>query len=271
MVHVAGGVREHGFYFDTHAHPVPPEVLALVGELVARRPDVPVMIERDAEIDLRDLAKEIGAIRALPRGTAHASAPPAAWTDVGRGQHTQPAHLAGHGRQHAQLAGDGRQHAQLAGDQAALAAELAGFAEIGASEISERIGRESIARSRGILERKRIDDALPMLTNLSRTPGPVRELAARVLARAPRAPRRAAPTDAWHIAEAALAEPALAAAARIDVLLMRARFAGTDRDGALKPRATPFLGFARLDDGRRVRATKGFGALAAVMMKTERV
>ncbi len=247
MVHVAGGVREHGFYFDTHAHPVPPEVLALVGELVARRPDVPVMIERDADIQLRELAKEIGAIRALPRGgdAFRTPGPPVA-TDVAT-------------------------HAQLAGDQAALALELAGLAEIGASTISQRIGRDPMVRSRSILERKRIDDALPMLTNLGRTPVPVRELAERVLARTPRAPRRAAPTDAWHIAEAALAEPALAAAARIDVLMMRARFAGRDREGSLKPRATPFIGFARTGDGRRVRATKGFGALAAVMMKTERV
>jgi hypothetical protein len=64
--------------------------------------------------------------------------------------------------------------------------------------------------------------------------------------------------------------PTLAAAARLDVLLLRARFSGLTREGAVKPRATPFIGFARLEDGRRVRATKGFGALASVMIRTER-
>src|SRR5690606_6756766 len=68
MVHVAGGVREDGFYFDTHAHPVPADVIALVGELLARRPDVPVMIERDANISFAELAGELAALRALPRG-----------------------------------------------------------------------------------------------------------------------------------------------------------------------------------------------------------
>ena len=265
MVHVAGGVREHGFYFDTHAHPVPPDVLALVGELVARRPDVPVMIERDANIDFGDLGREIGAIRALPRGGTP-SPTPNTQNAFANAQHARA--LAGSEPALVELFASAP---QLAADQAGLAAELAGFAEIGSSAISKRIGREAMARSRGILERKRIDDALPMLTNLGRNPVAVRELAERVLARTPRAPRLAAPTDAWHIAEAALAEPALATAARIDGLLMRARFAGRDREGSLKPRATPFIGFARLDDGRRVRATKGFGALAAVMMKTERV
>ncbi len=49
MVHVAGGVCEDGFYFDTHAHPVPPRSCS---QLVARDArHVPVMIERDADFD----------------------------------------------------------------------------------------------------------------------------------------------------------------------------------------------------------------------------
>jgi hypothetical protein len=247
MVHVAGGVMEHGFYFDTHAHPVPAQVLALVGELLARRPDVPVMIERDANIDMRQLAGELQALRDLRRPAgALFQAPRTA------------------------LAPTHESFDRLAAEQAALAAELAGTAAVGTSDISRRIGHAAIARSRGILDRKRIDDALPILTNLVRTPVATRAIAERALATAQRAPRRAAPTDAWRIAEAALAEPALAAAARLDLLVLRARFAGPDRDGVLKPRTAPFIGFARLDDGRRVRATKGFGALAAVMMRTER-
>lgn len=247
MVHVAGGVMEHGFYFDTHAHPVPPEVVALVGELLARRPDVPVMIERDANIDMRELDAELRAIRRLSRSGDAFVAPPRAAEHVGHSDAVR-----------------------LADEQAAVAAELACRAKIGSSEISRRIGVEPITRSRNILERKRIDDSMPLLTHLGRTPQPVRELAERVLALTPRAPARVAPTDAWHVATAALSVPALAAAARLDVLLLRARFSGLTREGAVKPRATPFIGFARLDDGRRVRATKGFGALASVMIRTER-
>jgi len=246
MVHVAGGVMEHGFYFDTHAHPVPPEVFALVGELLARRPDVPVMIERDANIEMRQLEDELRAIRRLSRGGDPFVAPAPATPAV---------------------AGD---TVRLADEQAAVAAELACRATIGSSEISRRIGTGPITRSRNILERKRIDDSMPLLTHLGRTPQPVRELAERVLALTPRAPARVAPTDAWHVATAALSVPTLAAAARLDVLLLRARFSGLTREGAVKPRATPFIGFARLEDGRRVRATKGFGALASVMIRTER-
>lgn len=247
MVHVAGGIREDGFYFDTHAHPIPPDVIELVGELLARRPDVPVMIERDANISFPELAAELEALRALPRGICtlrrEVSRPPPAAPEV-----SAP---------------------RLADDQMDLAAELIATAPLGTS-IGERIGPTALARSRGILARKRIDDALPLLVHLGRTPAQVRAVAERALADRPRPMRRVAPTDAWHIAEAALAEPELATAARLDLLLLRARFAGPDRGGALRPRTAPFIGFARLEDGRRVRATKGFGALAGVTVRMER-
>ncbi|MFF0490195.1 DUF692 domain-containing protein [Nocardia sp. NPDC004068] len=44
--HVAGGHESGGRYHDTHADPVPAEVLALVTEFTARHP-VPLMLERD--------------------------------------------------------------------------------------------------------------------------------------------------------------------------------------------------------------------------------
>src|SRR5690606_16432526 len=138
------------------------------------------------------------------------------------------------------------------------------------SAIAHRIGPDAIARSRGILARKRIDDALPLLVHLGRTPHAVRAVAEQALAEAPRPAQRVGPSDAWRIAEASLAESALAPAARLDVLMLGARFAGPDRTGALRPRTAPFVGFARLADGRRVRATKGFGTHAAVTVRTER-
>jgi uncharacterized protein (UPF0276 family) len=248
MVHVAGGVLEDGFYFDTHAHAVPQDVMALVGEVLARRPDVPVMIERDANIVFGELAAELATIRALPRGGGEG---------LRRAIPREPVPLP---------QGD---IVRLACEQAAVAGELAGRGPI-TSAVAQRIGTGAIERSRGILERKRIDDALPLLMNLGRSPCEVRRVAEQTLAAIARAPHAVAPTDAWHIAEAALGEPELAASARLDLLLLRARFAGPARDGSLRPRKAPFVGFTRLDDGRRVRATKGFGPLASVTLRTER-
>lgn len=124
MVHVAGGVWEDGFYFDTHAHPVPPGVL----ELVAKCPAVPVMIERDADFDFDALARELAEIRALPRSA------------------TQP-----HVRSRVDLDDDPGElataQADLATAQADLAAQLAGVAAE-PTPLATRIGSEAIDRAR---------------------------------------------------------------------------------------------------------------------------
>src|SRR4029450_4972474 len=44
-VHVAGGAEHDGFYHATHTHPVPAEVLDLLGELSRRRRPPAVMLE----------------------------------------------------------------------------------------------------------------------------------------------------------------------------------------------------------------------------------
>jgi uncharacterized protein (UPF0276 family) len=227
MVHVAGGVWEDGFYFDTHAHPVPPAVIELVAAIVARQPDVPVMIERDADFDFAALARELAVLRALPRGTAACAA-------------TAPS--------------PGVERARdLAAEQAALASALVGTGPAPGFDAGE------LERARGILQRKRIDDAMPLVPNLGRAN--IRDVAAAALAGTR---RRGAPGDAWRIAVAALAEPTLAPAAALDQLLLRARFTGLD--DVVRPRRAPFVGFARLPDGRRLRATKGLGALAEVTL-----
>ncbi|AUS81442.1 DUF692 domain-containing protein [Actinoalloteichus sp. AHMU CJ021] len=71
--HVAGGVWRDGLYHDTHAHPVPREVLTLVRELAARAPAPPwVMVERDDAYPTdAELADELAGIRAAAlAGTA---------------------------------------------------------------------------------------------------------------------------------------------------------------------------------------------------------
>jgi uncharacterized protein (UPF0276 family) len=69
-VHVAGGIERDGLYLDTHAHPVPDAVLALLGELGARCPTAAVMLERDRSYPPEpDLAAELDAISAAASGT----------------------------------------------------------------------------------------------------------------------------------------------------------------------------------------------------------
>jgi uncharacterized protein (UPF0276 family) len=142
LVHVAGGAWRDAFYFDTHAHAVSAEIVALVGTVRARRPDVPIMIERDAHIAFDQLVRELAAIRA-----AQASAAVAPEARVERVS---------------SRAGD------LAGDQAALARELAGYTTIGSAPITRAMGSELLARAGTILTRKRIDEALPRLPALAR-------------------------------------------------------------------------------------------------------
>ncbi|MCX5744737.1 MAG: DUF692 family protein [Proteobacteria bacterium] len=231
---------------NLYANPVPPAVMALVGAVVARDPDVPVLIERDANMDFAAVAGELAAIRALPRGAARPAArarsavtPAAPTTDA------------------------------LARVQRELAGQLVRGEP--ATPIADRIGRVAMDRARGILQRKRIDDALPLVANLAQHDDErLRAVATAALAPTFRQARGAGPADAWRIATAARAVPELAAAAAIDQLLLRARFAGPDHDGVLRPRRAPFYGRARLDDGRRLRATKGIGARAEVKLLEKR-
>ena len=236
MIHVAGGIWEDGFYFDTHAHPVPRGVL----DLVARCPAVPVLIERDANFDFAELSRELAALRALPRTK------------------TSPR------VRNSRDISDSDPH-ELAAAQADLAAALAGVATK-PTPLATRIGLTQLERARGILHRKRFDDALPLLANLSRSRARVRDLAAAALPPT-RPSTRAAPADAWRIAEVALADPELADAAAVDRLLLRARFSGLGGAKTLQPRRAPFVGSAVLANGRRVRARKGVGALAEVTMR----
>ncbi|MER7762603.1 DUF692 domain-containing protein [Streptomyces sp. NPDC097619] len=83
-VHVAGGVERDGVWHDTHAHPVPPQVLALLTALAARIPPAGVLLERDDAFPAEaELAAELEAVRtALAAAPAPAVAPttPAAGT-----------------------------------------------------------------------------------------------------------------------------------------------------------------------------------------------
>ncbi|UQS29507.1 DUF692 domain-containing protein [Streptomyces fradiae] len=63
-VHVAGGVERDGVWHDTHAHPVPPQVLDLLSQLAARAVPPGVLLERDDDFPPEEeLAAELAAIR----------------------------------------------------------------------------------------------------------------------------------------------------------------------------------------------------------------
>ena len=83
MLHVAGGILEHGFYFDTHAHPVPPAVFALVARLVETHGALPILLERDANYDAHDeILDEVARLRVKYRTSP---APRRRWPRCSRG------------------------------------------------------------------------------------------------------------------------------------------------------------------------------------------
>jgi uncharacterized protein (UPF0276 family) len=235
MLHVAGGVSEDGFYFDTHAHAVPDAVFALVARVLEAR-DVPLVIERDASFPpFAELEGELSVARSLPRGARPASAarPPIV------------------------VPGDAR---DLARTQEELARMLT---DRDAPATTGRFSAPSVARARAVLQRKRVDDALPLLPTLARCGERVQALARGVVERSPRAPALVAVADALRIADGAASERELADAARADRILLRARFSGPDREGRVRPRAGPFVGRERLAGGTRW-VMKGLGEGAPV-------
>jgi uncharacterized protein (UPF0276 family) len=250
MVHIAGGILDEGFYFDTHAHPVPEAVLELLGELAARVGPVPVVLERDdAFPPFDELVAEVArARRAI--STAPRQARRAAMRAPLEGEAPRPAE-------------------ELARQQAALARALTDHEPLDSEPLAETVaafGEDAIKRSRDVLRNKRVDDALPHLTRLLPHREALRELGLACVARVPRAPSLASVADALAIARAASAEPHLAPAARVDLLLLRGRFVEDGEGGSLRPRAAPFVGRERLSRERVVWVVKGPGAAAALRL-----
>jgi uncharacterized protein (UPF0276 family) len=251
MVHLAGGVWEDGFYFDTHAAPVGDPVLELLRELIMRRGALPILIERDAEFgpfsQLRGELERVREIAATPERVT--------WTPPVRERN---------GFEHA-----GEPELALADRQAVLAEALTSQ-DPPAPAIVQQFGETALARSRAILRRKRVDDSLPLLPRTAALGAPARAIATSVIEALPRARKRTAIADAMRIAAAAAASPLTAAAARLDQLVLRARFRGPDRAGLVHPRRMPFVGRVRLTDlpapaGRSVWVLKGPGVGAPVI------
>lgn len=79
-VHVAGGFERDGVWHDSHAHPVPPQVLDILADLASRVTPPGVLLERDENFpEPQELEREVAAIRKTISTTAPAPhRPPAA-------------------------------------------------------------------------------------------------------------------------------------------------------------------------------------------------
>ncbi|MEZ4390270.1 MAG: DUF692 domain-containing protein [Polyangiales bacterium] len=244
MVHIAGGAwldaGGRRFFVDSHAHPVLPEVFALLERLVAARGAVPVILERDANFPpfdelLGELTRARSSLRGAPSRPlprpGDAPAPPGA------------------------LGGE------LVAEQARLAELLTAPAP---PESAAPFDAGELGFARDVLRRKRIDDALPLLPRLSAHAVGHRGAAWSAIDAHPRSPRHVALNDAWHIAQAALDEPGLESAAALDALVLSAR--SVSRAGVMSPRRGPWVGRRALRDGRKAWAFKGVGASSPVRL-----
>ncbi|WP_437899012.1 multinuclear nonheme iron-dependent oxidase [Sorangium sp. So ce124] len=266
MIHIAGGVVEHGFYFDTHAHPVPAPVFALLAQVVARTGPLPILLERDGDFPpFAALAAEIATARAIARSAPSRptlTGPTLAGPTLAPTRPGLPASRA----LLKNSAGTSPPSASALAEVQARVAELLTSPVDPPPEAVAPFDAEDVARSRAILQRKRVDDALPLLPRLSPHREAVARLGARCVEASPRAPRLTAVADALRIAAAAVDDARLAPEAIVDRLLLRARFVGPAGDGSVKPRLLPFIRRERLPGGRVVWAIKGMGSTAEVRL-----
>lgn len=244
MIHLAGGVFEGGFYFDDHAHAVSDAVFELLDRVLGAVGSVPILIERDAAFPAFDeLRREVERCRQAQR-----------WLRPFRPEARAP---------EPQGADDEPARAALERAELAVAKALTDVAEPSPADVA-CFGLEALARSRAILQRKRVDEALPILRWLAPQRPELEALGRAVVESTPRLPRLCAIADAWRIAERALGVPALADAARRDCLVLRSRFVRDEHTALVTPRKSPFVGSETLADGRRVWALKGPGTRSRV-------
>jgi len=241
MIHVAGGIFEDAFYFDTHAHAIPEAVFALLERVIAQRGDVPMLIERDSNFPtFAETRVELERLRAIAAG-AERNSTPSPRSVSGEVLRSTPSEEIAHRQERlAELLTD--THAET---------DTFGF------------DSDAIARTRSVLLHKRVDDAMPLLSRLSIQRERVTAIATAQVHRWARGEENVGVADALRIAEAAAKEPQLEPLALYDRLLLRARFVGPMADGGVKPRVGPFVGRERIG-GKTVWAVKGPGATARV-------
>ncbi|WP_409238251.1 DUF692 domain-containing protein [Streptomyces sp. PA5.6] len=147
-VHVAGGFERDGVWHDSHAHPVPEPVLAILADLASRVSPPGVLLERDENFpEPAELERELDAIRATVKtsgdlvvdpGTERRDVPAASDAARQRTAVAQAALLS------ALVAGtpapEGFDHARLKVQSRALAAKRADVVAKVAPELPEILG-----------------------------------------------------------------------------------------------------------------------------------
>ncbi|MFF7391126.1 DUF692 domain-containing protein [Streptomyces scabiei] len=90
-VHVAGGFERDGVWHDSHAHPVPPQVLDILADLASRVAPPGVLLERDDNFpEPGELERELGAIRGvLEKAEVRGPGPTAGTAEVEAGTETK--------------------------------------------------------------------------------------------------------------------------------------------------------------------------------------
>jgi uncharacterized protein (UPF0276 family) len=266
MIHIAGGViDDSGFYHDTHAHPVPEAVFAILAEALRHTGPVPILLERDADFDdVGAIFAELDRCRALlaaaptrPQPSSSSSSSPSS---------SSKAFVVSPQERAAMVAVDRALALALTADDDADDADDADAAAAAAAGIDVA----GLRRTRHILRRKRVDDAMPLLPRLALRPE-AWVAAANALAGFRRQPANNAVRDAWRIADvvahsADVYDDAIVDDAIVDGLLLRARFQGDPTTANTSPRrrVLPFVGRAGLRGGGRATALKGPGADASI-------
>jgi hypothetical protein len=81
--HLAGHEHRGTHIVDTHDHPIVPDVWELYAEAVRLFPDVPTMIERDANIPpYAELLEELDEARRIAAGVRRETAPRSGMSEV---------------------------------------------------------------------------------------------------------------------------------------------------------------------------------------------
>jgi hypothetical protein len=222
-------------------------VFDLLAELLSRTGPLPIVLERDQGFPpFAELAGEVERLRALLRRA------PLRGGFAPRPPRPEPAPT-------------GRDLGAMMERQSALAEMLTAVTAPTALAAGP-FGCAAVARTRAVLQGKRVDEALPLLPRTAAAGEAARVLARRAVQHAPRAIRGAGIADALRIADLAASDPELAPAALRDRIELRSRFVRRAGNGACAPRRGPFLGRERLPDGRSVWALKGPGLEAPVRL-----
>jgi uncharacterized protein (UPF0276 family) len=243
MIHIAGGVWTHGFFLDTHAHATADAVFDLLPRVFSRAGVLPVLVERDAGFDsFPALLSEVSRARESQAGFTTRMPSPFPVPRPTPSSNLLP-------------------FTDLIARQDLLADLLTRVDPPGTSDLGPFDG-EAIGRTRDVLLKKRVDEALPLLVNLSRTSCEIASRAFELLRGTRRAGKGAGIADALRIAAGLSAEARFKDAALRDSLLLRTRFARSSDGERFLPRSAPHMARQRLDQNRTLWALRGLGARA---------